>query len=109
MEPVIHSLKMVASCFSGILIILGIFNFVNVIITSINSRRVELSILEAIGMPKRQVYNLLSYEGFIYFSITLLILIIIGLPLSKIIVNVILSIFYYFTYTFSLSFMTVLV
>lgn len=108
-EPVIHSLKMVASCFSGILVILGIFNFVNVIITSINSRRVELSILEAIGMSKRQVYKLLSCEGFIYSSITLLILIIIGLPLSKIIVNVILSILYYFTYTFSLSFMTVLV
>ena len=39
--------------FACILLMLGIFNFINIIIMNINSRKKELATLEAIGMTKK--------------------------------------------------------
>ena len=61
--------------------------FYYIIIMNINSRKKELATLEAIGMTKKQLYKLLSLEGIIYFVISLVLLTIIGIPLSKMIVS----------------------
>ena len=101
LQPIIHCLMFVGILFASILLILGIFNFINIMIMNINSREKELNTLEAIGMTKKQLYQLLSLEGIIYFVISLILLTIIGIPLSKIVVSLFQNTLYYFKYHFS--------
>ncbi len=55
---------------SVILILTGVLNFINSIVTSINSRQRELALLEAVGMTKKQIQKLLVYEGIYYALVT---------------------------------------
>lgn len=55
---------------SLILILIGILNFVNVMITGINMRLKELAIMESIGMTKKQIKKMLVFEGVYYSGIT---------------------------------------
>ncbi len=48
---------------SVILGVIGIINFINVMSVNIISRRLELAILESIGMRKKQVKTMLKLEG----------------------------------------------
>lgn len=100
LEPIINCIVMIGLGFSFILFLLGIFNFINIIVTSIHSRKRELAILEAIGMNKKQILRLLSLEGFIYFTISFLLLTFIGVPFSKILVALFHHTLYYFVYRF---------
>ena len=101
LQPIINCFMFVGILFACILLMLGIFNFINIIIMNINSRKKELATLEAIGMTKKQLYKLLSLEGIIYFVISLVLLTIIGIPLSKMIVSLFQNTLYYFKYHFS--------
>ena len=101
LQPIINCVMFVGILFACILLMLGIFNFINIIIMNINSRKKELATLEAIGMTKKQLYKLLSLEGIIYFVISLVLLTIIGIPLSKMIVSLFQNTLYYFKYHFS--------
>ncbi|EGD46205.1 protein of unknown function DUF214 [Ruminiclostridium papyrosolvens DSM 2782] len=51
---------------SLILALIGILNFVNVMVTGVNTRRHELAVLESIGMTSKQVKHMLSLEGLTY-------------------------------------------
>lgn len=101
LQPIINCLMFVGILFASILLILGIFNFINIIIMTINTKKKELAMLEAIGMTKKQLYQLLSYEGIIYFVITFILLSLIGIPLSRIFVSLFQHTLYYFKYQFS--------
>ena len=100
LQPIINCFMFVGILFACILLMLGIFNFINIIIMNINSRKKELATLEAIGMTKKQLSKLLSLEGIIYFVISLVLLTIIGIPLSKMIVSLFQNTLYYFKYHF---------
>ena len=54
-----------------ILILIGILNFINVMITGINSRLKELAVLESIGMTKKQIKKMVTFEGLYYGLITI--------------------------------------
>ena len=47
------------------IILFSIFNLINTVISSIVSRKKELSMLESIGMEERQVRNMLFWESFL--------------------------------------------
>lgn len=51
---------------SLILALIGILNFVNVMVTGVNTRRHEFAVLESIGMTPKQVKRMLSMEGLTY-------------------------------------------
>ena len=53
-----------------ILILIGVLNFINVMITGVNTRLKELAIMESIGMTKKQVKKMLTFEGLYYALIT---------------------------------------
>ena len=53
-----------------ILILIGILNFINIMITGVNSRLKELAVLESIGMTKKQIKKMLTLEGLYYALIT---------------------------------------
>lgn len=52
----------------AVLAFIGIMNFFNTTAASISSRKRELALLEAVGMPKRQIIKMLAAEGGIYLS-----------------------------------------
>lgn len=62
--------KILGSGVSAILILIGILNFINVMITGINIRLKELAIMESIGMTKKQIKKMLVFEGLYYAGIT---------------------------------------
>lgn len=49
-----------------ILALIGIMNYVNTFVGNIRSRRVEIAVLESIGMTGRQVKKMLILEGLLY-------------------------------------------
>lgn len=63
-------MNIISTSMSAILILIGVLNFINVMVTSINTRRKELAIMESIGMTKKQIKNMLVFEGGYYAVIT---------------------------------------
>lgn len=59
-------------------LLLGILNFVTTMITSVNNRKQEFAILESIGMTHRQQLKILLIEGFYYWIISFILLLIVG-------------------------------
>ena len=63
---------------STILILIGLLNFINIMITGVNIRLQEFAVMESIGMTKKQVEKMLTFEGGYYAGITTLILATLG-------------------------------
>ena len=61
-----YSINVMASGASILLILIGLMNFVNVMLTSVLARRNELAILESVGMTKKQIVRMLLWEGGYY-------------------------------------------
>ena len=60
------SMNVLGSGISLLLLLIGVLNFINVMITGVYARRQELAVLESIGMTKRQISGMLIWEGFYY-------------------------------------------
>lgn len=63
---------------SVVLIIIGIINFINVMLTGVYSRKGELSVMESVGMTKKQVKKMLVFEGGYYGIITIVLIFTLG-------------------------------
>lgn len=63
---------------STVLILIGIINFINVMLTGVYTRKEELSVLESVGMTKKQVKKMLVFEGGYYGLITVLLILTAG-------------------------------
>lgn len=61
----IEELQMQIYGISIFIILFSIFNLINTVISSIVSRKKELSMLESIGMEEKQVRNMLFWESFL--------------------------------------------
>lgn len=81
-----------------VLLVIGVLNFFNTSAVSVLSRKRELSLLEAVGMTKRQVRKMLCTEGCFYFLISMLLADTIGLPLMRLIVQRTAGRTFYFVY-----------
>lgn len=68
---------------SIVLILIGIINFINVMLTSVFIRRTELAVMESVGMTKRQVRKMLTYEGAYYGCISIILILTIGNVIIK--------------------------
>ncbi|MEG2867552.1 MAG: ABC transporter permease, partial [Terrisporobacter sp.] len=64
---------------SIILILIGLLNFINVMITGINVRLKELAVMESIGMTRKQIKKMLTFEGLYYGGITTLLVSTLGM------------------------------
>ena len=56
---------------SGILALIGIFNFINLISVGLLTRKREFAALESVGMTKKQMRLMLRWEGAIYWILTI--------------------------------------
>ncbi|WP_291651492.1 ABC transporter permease [Clostridium sp.] len=74
-------MNILGSGISIILILIGIINFINVMITGVNVRLKELAIMESIGMTKKQIKKMLTFEGLYYAGITTTFILTIGIAI----------------------------
>ncbi len=66
----------------AVILLIGILNFVNTIMTNIFSRKQELAMLQSIGMTNKQSKRMLVLECMYYVALTLLIFVTLGYALS---------------------------
>lgn len=94
---------------SLILIFIGMLNFINVMVTNVNTRLTELAVMESIGMTKKQIKNMLTFEGLYYASITIFITMTIGIGIVYMISQSIKSIVDYAEFVFPMNSLILLI
>ena len=57
---------------SSIIALVGVLNFVNSMVTAIIARRREFALIQSVGMTRRQLRQMLIFEGLFYAGLTLL-------------------------------------
>ena len=72
------SMNILGGGISAVLILIGLINFINVMLTGVYTRKGELSGRESVGMTKKQVKNMLVYEGMYYGLITIALILTLG-------------------------------
>lgn len=70
--------RIIAAGLSTVFLLIGIMNFINTMVVSVNTRKHEFATLESIGMTKKQIRNVLLWEGGYYWSISFLLLATLG-------------------------------
>lgn len=73
-----QGMNVLGSGISILLIVIGVLNFVNVMITGVYTRRRELAVMESVGMTKKQVRKMLTFEGGYYAIVTTLLILTVG-------------------------------
>ena len=53
-----------------LLIVIGLINFINVMLTGVVARKNEFAVMESIGTSKKQIMKILTLEGGIYALVT---------------------------------------
>ena len=91
----------VGGALTVILALIGILNFTNTIISSVDARRRELAVLQSIGMTGQQLRRMLSWEGLLYAIITLALTVTVGSAVTYELVHLLSSEMWYFTWHFS--------
>ncbi|MDE7204158.1 MAG: ABC transporter permease [Lachnospiraceae bacterium] len=74
----ILTLRVLAIGLSCVFLLIGIMNFTNTMMVSVDTRKHEFAILESIGMTKKQIKTVLLYEGGYYWLISFVLLITLG-------------------------------
>lgn len=93
----------VGGILSFILALIGILNFINSVITSVQTRRQELAVLQSIGMTGKQLRQMLIGEGLWYTVITVIITLTIGSLITYGIVMGIAYQMWFFSYHFMIT------
>lgn len=73
-----NAMNILTGGISMVLILIGMLNFVNVMLTGVYSRRRELAMLESVGMTKKQSCRMLICEGVYYAMITVVLIVTLG-------------------------------
>ena len=93
----------VGGLLSFILALIGILNFINSVITSVQTRRQELAVLQSIGMTGKQLKHMLIGEGLWYTVTTLLITLTAGSLITYVMVMGIAYQMWFFSYHFIIT------
>lgn len=93
----------VGGLLSFILALIGILNFINSVITSVQTRRQELAVLQSVGMTGKQLRKMLIGEGLWYTVITVLITLTAGSLITYGMVMGIASQMWFFSYHFIIT------
>lgn len=73
-----YSLNLLGNGAAILLIVLGLINFVNVMLTGVIARKNEFAVMESIGTTKKQIKKILTLEGGIYAIISTLLIMTFG-------------------------------
>ena len=101
-EGMRNMVLIVGGALSLIIGLIGILNFINSMLTSILTRRREFAMLQSIGMTTKQLRRMLMTEGLYYTAAAGFLSLALGGILSLVIADGLLSNLWFFTYTFTL-------
>ena len=73
-----YSMNLLGNGAAVLLIVIGLVNFVNVMLTGVVARKNEFAIMESIGTTKKQIRKILTLEGGIYALISTLLIMTFG-------------------------------
>lgn len=90
--------EVVGYSLSLIVAVIGILNFINSMATNILARRQEYAMLQSVGMTKKQLNKMLIFEGLYYALFTMIIVVILGIPLTYGIVSAVAGDIWFFSY-----------
>lgn len=82
MDEMKQTYSIVGIVMASILGFIGILNVTNTILSGILSRKMELTLLEAVGMTQKQIKSLLGWEGGYYILLSLILILPLGLLVS---------------------------
>lgn len=94
---------LVGFAMSAVLALIGILNFVNAVVTSIQTRRREFAILQSVGMTGRQLCLMLVGEGFLYIGGTVFFTLTLGSLLGYGLIYAIANQIWFFSYHFIIA------
>ena len=77
-DQMIYAQKLLGNGVAALLIVIGLINFVNVMVTGVAARKNEFAIMESIGTTKKQLRKILTVEGGIYALISTLLILTFG-------------------------------
>ena len=77
-DQMFYSMNLLGNGAAVLLIVIGLVNFVNVMLTGVVARKNEFAIMESIGTTKKQIVKILSLEGGIYALISTLLIMTFG-------------------------------
>lgn len=95
-------LYIVGGIMAGVLGIVGIINFMNLVVTSVISRRDEFAVMESIGMTGKQLKKMIICEGFFYASLTGILGLVAAYCIGATIIKQVLSFTWYYTFKMTL-------
>lgn len=93
----------VGTILSFIIAVIGIMNFINTMITSVISRKHELAMLQSIGMTKKQMNEMLIWEGLTYAGLTAGFVLTIGSLISYFGVSAFMGGIWFFKFNFTIT------
>ena len=96
-----NMIVIVGGFLSFVLALIGILNFVNTILTGILSRKQEFAMLESVGMTRKQLREMLMWEGGYYALFTSIVAVLAGSILSMTLIKSYTSGFFFFTWKFT--------
>lgn len=67
-QTYLNKYYLIGGLLTGILLCIGVMNFLNTTAASILGRKRELTLLEAVGMTRKQIVRMLVMEGALYFA-----------------------------------------
>ncbi len=77
-DQMFYSVNLLGNGAAILLIVLGLTNFVNVMLTGVMARKKEFAVMESIGTTKTQISRILTLEGGIYAIISTLLIMTLG-------------------------------
>lgn len=77
-DQMYYSVNLLGNGAAILLIVLGLINFVNVMLTGVIARKNEFAIMESIGTTKKQIKKILTLEGGMYALISTLLIMTFG-------------------------------
>lgn len=92
----------VGTILSFIIAVIGIMNFINTMITSVISRKHELAMLQSIGMTKKQMNEMLIWEGLTYAGLTSIFVLTLGTAICYLGVSAFMGGIWFFKFKFTI-------
>lgn len=92
----------VGTILSFIIAVIGIMNFINTMITSVISRKHELAMLQSIGMTKKQMNEMLIWEGLTYAGLTSIFVLTLGTAICYFGVSAFMGGLWFFKFKFTI-------
>ena len=101
-------LSIIVNTVSVFLLIIGILNFINLMMTGIYARRREFAVMQSIGTTTGQIRGLLSWEGLYYALVTTVLIAVPGNAVLMLVAKLLPSVVDYAVFEYPIASLAVL-